>query len=503
VRYLACLVNLEGQFDALLAQAPPPAIQSVLPLVLAPAVADVAAWDKVVSGQTPSIGSGPAVLPDLGGPSLAGPGLPPDVAGPGPLGETAAPLAADVQAAGIQAAAMQTFTAAPHAAGTVYEPAASYSLDDPSASAGIAQAMAKDFAVESVFVGGLVADRFESVLDPKLRFPVLLHWSFTTTGDTTFERLMQRLDSGLLGTVPAGAPSGSDARQPPLEVVETGHVGLTHRTREGDQVRAWYRGPLVPHPTTEPSSGRLPLAHASDQLRIVVPDGREDLSLAAAFEIGRLLALAHPSTVAALLRWRQSHYQLARRGSILDGVRIPFDDLLAGSLFEGLHEIEADLGVHLGRFLADVIVRQPGDVLGPPRILHDPGRSLELDEAPAELLAAGLGLDAGLLADGAIAALPVLTSSEVPVLPVGEVLGSVAGLSAPLQLDLGLGLADLVSGALAPTLFDVPAGPTIPRTAPRRAAVRDRLDDLLGPVSDPEPASEARPVPEPPEEGPR
>ena len=57
---------------------------------------------------------------------------------------------------------------------------------------------------------------------------------------------MREADSGLLGTR-APAPGGPDGR-PPLEVVETGHVGLDQRTRRGDLVRAWYRGPLLPHP---------------------------------------------------------------------------------------------------------------------------------------------------------------------------------------------------------------------------------------------------------------
>ena len=107
-----------------------------------------------------------------------------------------------------------------------------------------------------------------------------------------------------------------DAGRLPLELVDTGHVGLAQRTRRGDSVRAWYRGPFVPHPTDDAPAQRLPLAHAADQLRIVIPDGREDLSLASAFEIGRLLALANPNMVAALLRWRQLHYATVRRTTI-------------------------------------------------------------------------------------------------------------------------------------------------------------------------------------------
>jgi hypothetical protein len=151
------------------------------------------------------------------------------------------------------------------------------------------------------------------------RFPVLAHWSFTTNEGATFETLLQDVDVGLLGAAPnpkpkkAPLPGQPDPLSPPPapvgpEVVETGHVGLDHTTRRGDAVRAWYRAPCVPFPTprhggtvkdaaaTEP----LPLAHSADQLRRTIPDGREDLALAAAFEIGRLLALSQLSVVSAL-----------------------------------------------------------------------------------------------------------------------------------------------------------------------------------------------------------
>ena len=44
-----------------------------------------------------------------------------------------------------------------------------------------------------------------------------------------------------------------------------GILNLPARTRTGDDVRVWYRGPLVPHPTTDPPGGRLPLAHVADR----------------------------------------------------------------------------------------------------------------------------------------------------------------------------------------------------------------------------------------------
>src|SRR4030095_1305953 len=163
------------------------------------------------------------------------------------------------------------------------------------------------------------------------RFPILAHWSFTCDGGGSFESLMKGLDVGLLCTLqsearkkkspasppePGGtAPPDAPRPRPAAEVTETGHVGLAHTTRVGDQVRAWYRGPFVASPTTREvaTTPQGPsLAHASDQLRAVTPDGREDLSLAVAFEIRRLLALSRPAFVGALMKWRREQFGAER-----------------------------------------------------------------------------------------------------------------------------------------------------------------------------------------------
>lgn len=161
-------------------------------------------------------------------------------------------------------------------------------------------------------IGGLRAGINSGLLQQismHYRFPVLVSWEFTCTADGGFERLMNDLDVGLLGTIDAAQP------KPVPEVAPTGHVALDHRTRRGDSARSWYRGPLVPQPTQrlEPvDDGSLDLAQVADQLRRVGPDGREDVSLAALFEIGRLLTLSKPTLVAALMQWRAELFGAAR-----------------------------------------------------------------------------------------------------------------------------------------------------------------------------------------------
>ncbi len=313
-------------------------------------------------------------------------------------------------------------------------------------------------------------------LDPTLRFPVLLHWSFTSYGEETFRTLVEGLDSGLLGTLPDPAdpadPSASAGGPPtgrvPVEIVETGHVGLAHRTRLGDEVRSWYRGPFVPNPATDPPGGRLPLAHAADQLRIVVPDGREDISLAAAFEVGRLLALARPSMVAALMRWRQGGYQAARRGAVWSD-HVSFLTEVLGAEWK----LDGQLGVLLGRGLADAAVARPADFVGNPAPPVVPGRPLPVDGTVADLLGKGFGLPPDALTGTAADVLGKLRATDV----LHPVSGRLSAADPRVRTLLSRTVRREVDRLVADTLAAERAGP-------------DALDRLLAGTSDGEPSED-------------
>ncbi len=240
---------------------------------------------------------------------------------------------------------------------------------------------------------------------------MLLHWSFTSTGDETFQSVMESLDSGLLGTE---GKSPAKSGRPPLEVVETGHTGLAHRLRGGDEVRSWYRGPFVPHPTEDPPEGRLALAHAADQVRTVVPDGREDISLASAFEIGRLLALSRPSVISALVRWRQRGYQAASLLSAYASSELI--GLLAGIDLE----VDRAIGGRIGSFLASKLVDEPSQVIGNPSPLATAGRAVVEDRTVNQVLALGLGLNPALLKGTPDSVLGRLQDTRLRVGPATE-----------------------------------------------------------------------------------
>ncbi|MBC7841321.1 MAG: hypothetical protein H7099_03380 [Gemmatimonadaceae bacterium] len=379
VKYTACLVNLEQQWDTLLPTAPPPVLISEFVGRDLHVALSTSSMDKHLMGGVTAQTSNTARL-----------------FAPAPNTRLLADVQRDV------ATPVQTKTSGSFSASAVGK--------------GIAKSeVAGAFASEKLHGG--VLERF----DPTLRFPVLLSWKFTSNGTATFKSLMRGLDSGLLGTKPKRDPV-SDAGRLPLELVDTGHVGIAQKTRRGDSVRAWYRGPFVPHPTDDSASARIPLAHAADQLRVVIPDGREDLSLASAFEIGRLLALANPNMVAALLRWRQLHYVTVRRTTIWQNNAL-FLSAITG--YTMTKRVGGDAATELSRAMMRTVSATPTQFLGGPRALVDAGRPLPFDGDSNTLLARAFGLPTLRGDPGTV--LQTLQKTPVKVAPITERVGRVPG----------------------------------------------------------------------------
>jgi hypothetical protein len=237
-------------------------------------------------------------------------------------------------------------------------------------------------------------------------------------------------------------------------VLDTGHIALAHTSRAGEPDTVWYRGPLVPRPMDreEPGpDGVLPLLHSSDQARRVGPDGRENLALAAAFEIGRLLALADPSVVAALLAWRKDGFDEARR-AVLIGLE-PLLSLL------GMADVGSGFGARAGGSVVQGLGSNGAARLGPVRPLTDPGRPITgIDGTdPVTLLATGLGM---------------------PAATVSQLLGPVTART-PVQVPIARQTAGLDALAAAPAEL---AGL---RAASFRAASAITADVLAAPAAEP------------------
>jgi hypothetical protein len=368
VRYLACLINLEQQLDNL-AKPPPPVFQF-------DAVASVFDYRVLMAepgGPPPTadhlvMGAATAVRPNLAPRSRA--------LAQGKTATAGVKAAAGGAAQAGQAAQWKTTTAKIE----------NIALNSAQNDAGR--------LVRDGMLAGYRGNLSQIVMaEPVLRFPVLAHWSFTVGEAGGFESLMRDLDVAMLGSDPPApkAPSNEPPTRPPVEIGPTGHVGLPHLTRLGDRVKAWYRGALTPFPTERDkpdAQGRLPLPHVSDQLRRSTPDGREDLSLAAAFEIGRLLALSQPSVVRAQIAWRGESFGKARAQALAN------DIAQAPALKTILRNAGGSLADLLSRHLVLQAAAQPGKVLAATRPLAVPGRELPFAREGGldRLIAEGFGL---------------------------------------------------------------------------------------------------------------
>jgi hypothetical protein len=355
----------------------------------------------------------------------------------------------------------------------------------PSAKATAFQAADAGVAVRKEMAGGWAIEVSPFVLEKTYRFPVLAHWSFTATNEGDFRSIVQALDVGLLGTqygtVFSPDPNGADPtekvehvhlpdpkappRPDPPELAETGHIALPQTSRRGDAATAWYRGPFGPLPTDRDPADS-PLVHVSDQLRTLTPDGREDVSLAAAFEIGRLLGLSQPALVSALVRWRSEQFGAARAHTIGDVVT------KATPFTSDVTRLGRDLGRLVGMQMMNIAGQAPSTVAGPARPMVDPGRPIELQGPLDQVVAAGLGLDLARLQEqarlrGMVAA---LAGTDVVVAGDGRLSqATLAGLRATLD-----GEVNRVTAAAQPRRGDVGIGDA--EAAPE---VPDALDELL------------------------
>ena len=156
-----------------------------------------------------------------------------------------------------------------------------------------------------------------------VRLPCLASWAFTSTGSGRhFETLMGALAAvEKPGPAASPAPSGPVAHdyalrrpQPPAgddsaadraarAALRMGFVPMRHQTRDGGGTVSWYRGPLTPYRV----GGCTPAQYDSaDAATCYDPDtGLFDVSYAAAWQLGRLMALQAKSFSIALHNWRR------------------------------------------------------------------------------------------------------------------------------------------------------------------------------------------------------
>jgi hypothetical protein len=146
-----------------------------------------------------------------------------------------------------------------------------------------------------------------------IRLTSLHNWSFACVDPLqSFTGLLTQLDRkpGALHLLD-GKP-GQDAAK---ESLKQGALPLWHALRQGGRTVSWYHGPLAPGEIKlgDSSAPDLPARAADELLRYNRATGMFDVSYAAAWELGRLLALQSKTFSVSLYNWKRAHVQQLRQ----------------------------------------------------------------------------------------------------------------------------------------------------------------------------------------------
>ena len=143
-----------------------------------------------------------------------------------------------------------------------------------------------------------------------LRLAILNSWTFFSTGESaTFVHQLESLN----GCVPGGPPATNTNIRIPYSgtnsVVEgalnMGYVPLNETMRTAENNVSWYRGPLVPY-SIPAQTITVPVA-SPDAATIFDPTtGMLNVSYAAAWTIGRMVALQDVSFSTGLYNWKKT-----------------------------------------------------------------------------------------------------------------------------------------------------------------------------------------------------
>ena len=125
----------------------------------------------------------------------------------------------------------------------------------------------------------------------------LTSWEYTAVPSKySFTDQMRKLDAGVLKATRETEDSHLQA------ILATGFTLLEHQTRQGDKTASLYRGPLVPCAVTP--TVQLPIACGDEAVRFYPEWGVGDVSYAAAWQLGRLLALQNSELATLLYQWK-------------------------------------------------------------------------------------------------------------------------------------------------------------------------------------------------------
>lgn len=175
------------------------------------------------------------------------------------------------------------------------------------------------------------------ITEDSIRLVVLQHWLFEAKGPD-FESLVKKLnDEAGLYRINTPVPVNNKSVQ---EALRYGYTALNHDFRQGQKSISWYRGPLVPANIAKPP--HYTFNSGDGALRFDEDTGMFDVSYAAAWQAGRLLALENPGFAEALNNWKNTYEKDFRMDVAKQLLQQEFKDRIDFTIEDDTNSISPD-----------------------------------------------------------------------------------------------------------------------------------------------------------------
>jgi hypothetical protein len=139
--------------------------------------------------------------------------------------------------------------------------------------------------------------------DHKVRLVALANWNFDNSGETTFLELVNGIETKSMKII---NPNNETAEL--QAIFDSGYTAMGHLTRVNAKTVSWYHGPFVPK-LSPANSKKISFSSSDSALRYDKSTGLFDVSFAAAWQLGRILALQNKEYAKAMLNWRIAQKQ--------------------------------------------------------------------------------------------------------------------------------------------------------------------------------------------------
>ncbi len=158
-----------------------------------------------------------------------------------------------------------------------------------------------------------------------IRLVSLKNWSFACLSDEgkNFEELVEDISTDVVRI------RKSDDKSVAEPYLAKGYVAIPHDLRQCDRTYSWFHGPLSPMQVTSSFNKDTDLPEFSDELIHYHPNiGMFDSSYAAAYELGRILAISDDTFSKTLFQWKyQLNEQIALELQSTENARLVADKI--------------------------------------------------------------------------------------------------------------------------------------------------------------------------------